>query len=36
MDLIPESGIPLEQEIVIHSILAWKTPWAEEPTGYSP
>ena len=28
---------PLEEVIATHSsILAWKTPWAEEPGGYSP
>ena len=28
---------PLEEEMATHSsILAWKTPWAEEPVGYSP
>ena len=28
---------PLEEEMVTHSrILAWKTPWTEEPGGYSP
>jgi len=28
---------PLEREMVIHcSILAWRTPWTEEPVGYSP
>ena len=27
----------LEKEMATHSsILAWKTPWAEEPTGYRP
>ena len=37
MGLIPGSGRPLEQKMVIHfSILAWKTPWTEEPTGYGP
>ena len=30
--LIPESGNPLEKEMVTHSnILAWEIPWAEEP-----
>ena len=29
--------IPLEQEMATHSsIPAWKTPWTEEPSGYSP
>ena len=28
---------PLEQEIAIHaSILAWETPWTEEPGGLQP
>ena len=28
---------PLEEEMATHcSILAWKTPWTEEPVGYSP
>ena len=28
---------PLEKETAPHSsILAWKTPWTEEPGGYSP
>ena len=28
---------PVEKEIAIHSsILAWKTPWREEPAGYCP
>ena len=28
---------PLEKEIAIHfRILAWETPWIEEPVGYSP
>ena len=28
---------PLEEEMATHSrILAWKTPWTEEPGGYSP
>ena len=27
----------LEEEMATHfSIIAWKTPWAEEPGGYSP
>ena len=27
----------LEEEMTIHfSILAWRTPWTEEPVGYSP
>ena len=30
--LIPESGNPLEKEMATHSsILAWETPWTEEP-----
>ena len=28
---------PLEKEVATHSgILAWRTPWTEEPAGYSP
>ena len=28
---------PLEKEMATHSsTLAWKTPWTEEPVGYSP
>ena len=28
---------PLEKEIATHSsILAWETPWTEEPGGYNP
>ena len=28
---------PLEEVIATHSsVLAWKTPWTEEPGGYSP
>ena len=28
---------PLEEEMATHSsIPAWKTPWTEEPGGYSP
>ena len=28
---------PLEKEMVIHSsLLAWETPWTEEPAGSSP
>ena len=28
---------PLEKEMAIHSnILAWESPWIEEPGGYSP
>ena len=28
---------PLEKEMATHSnILAWETPWTEEPAGYSP
>ena len=28
---------PLEKEMATHSsILAWRTPWTEEPDGYSP
>ena len=36
--LIPISGWedPLKEEMAIHSsILAWRTPWIEEPGGYS-
>ena len=29
--------VPLEKEMATHSsILAWKSPWTEEPLGYSP
>jgi len=32
--LIPESGDPLEEGMATHSsILAWKSPWTEEPGG---
>ena len=32
--LIPGSGNPLEKEIAAHSsILAWESPWTEEPGG---
>ena len=32
--LIPGSGNPLEKEIATHSsILAWESPWTEEPGG---
>ena len=24
---------PLEKEVAIHSILAWRIPWTEEPEG---
>ena len=28
---------PLEKEMAIHSsILAWRTPWTEDPSSYSP
>ena len=28
---------PLEKEMAIHSsVLAWRIPWTEKPTGYSP
>ena len=28
---------PLEEETATHTgILAWETPWTEEPAGYSP
>ena len=31
---VPGSGIPLEQGIATHSsILAWKIPWTEKPSG---
>ena len=31
-DSIPGSGRPLEKEMATHSsILAWRTPWTEEP-----
>ena len=37
LGLIPGSGRSLEKGMTIHSsILAWRTPWTEEPTGYSP
>ena len=36
-DLIPGSEDSLEEEMATHSgILAWGSPWAEEPGGYSP
>jgi len=35
--LIPGSEDSLEEEMATHSsILAWGTPWTEEPGGYSP
>ena len=36
--LIPGSGsLGREEEMATHSgILAWRTPWTEEPGGYSP
>ena len=35
-DLAPGSGRCLEKEMATHSsILAWKTPWAEELVGYT-
>ena len=35
--LIPESGNPVEEEIATHSsILAWESPWTEEPGGLQP
>ena len=34
MWVIPGSGRSLEKELATHSsILAWKTPWIEEPGG---
>ena len=34
---IPGWGNPLGEEMATHSsILAWKIPWTEEPTGFSP
>ena len=34
LGLIPESERPLEKEMANHSsILAWKIPWTEEPSG---
>ena len=34
---IPGSERPLKKGMATHSsILAWETPWAEEPGGYSP
>ena len=34
MGSIPGSGNPLEEEMATHSsILAWRTPWTEEPGG---
>ena len=33
----PKWEDPLEKEIAIHSsILAWRSPWAEEPGGLQP
>ena len=33
-DLIPGSERPLEEETAMHStILVWKIPWTEEPSG---
>ena len=33
----PVSGRSLEKEMATHSsILAWRTPWTEEPVGCSP
>ena len=33
---IPGWKDPLEEEMATHSsILAWRTPWTEEPAGYS-
>ena len=31
LDSIPESGRSLEKEMAIHSGIAWKIPWSEEP-----
>ena len=34
LDLIPESGNPLEKEMATHSsIIDWKISWTEEPGG---
>ena len=34
---IPGSGRSLEEEMATHSsILAWRIPWTENLTGYSP
>ena len=34
--LIPESGRSLEEEMATpSSILDWKIPWTEEPSGYT-
>ena len=34
MQLTPESGNPLEEEMATHSsVLTWETPWTEEPGG---
>ena len=34
MGSFPVSGNPLEEEMAAHSrILAWRTPWTEEPGG---
>ena len=34
LSLIPELEDPLEESMAAHSnILAWKTPWTEEPSG---
>ena len=33
----PGQEVPLEEEMTTHSgILAWETPWAEEPGGLQP
>ena len=35
--LIPGQEDPLEEEMATHSsILAWKSPWTEEPGGLQP
>ena len=34
MDSIPELGRRLEEEMATHSsVLAWESPWTEEPGG---
>ena len=36
-DSIPDLEDPLEKEMATHSsILAWKSPWREEPGGLQP
>ena len=33
MGLIPGSGFPGEEMVTYTSILAWRTPWTEDPRG---